>query len=199
MIRQDGLSEIDRYAIRNIVCQVRGLIGRYGITLDDRDDLIQQLFLEYLERVAGFDPERGRYKTFVNSLIRNQSISLVRARKRQRQEVALCALPETSVEDPDDEHRGARSADLSDDAYRMSTGRATRPATELLDLRIDVDRALNSLPLPLQEISTRVAAEGVGEVAKTLGRSQTRVYQLLWKVRAAFTQLDVVPSAGGTQ
>jgi DNA-directed RNA polymerase specialized sigma24 family protein len=60
MVRQDGLSEIDRYAIRCIECRVRGLIGRYGITPDDREDLIQQLFLAYLERIGGFDPARGR-------------------------------------------------------------------------------------------------------------------------------------------
>lgn len=196
MILEDGLSEIDQYAIRNIKCRVRGLVGHYGITPDDRDDLVQQLFLEYLERIGGFDPARGRYKTFVNCLIRNQAISVVRARKRQLQEATLCALPSAPAEDPDDETHAACATEINEDAFAMATGRASRPAAELLHLRIDVDRAVKSLPPHLREIGNRVVAEGVGDVSKALGRSQTRVYQMLWKIRAAFTELGVVPAAG---
>jgi RNA polymerase sigma-70 factor (ECF subfamily) len=197
MTRQDGLTEIDQYAIRNIECQVRALVGRYGITLDDRDDLIQQLFLEYLERVADFDPERGRYKTFVNCLVRNQVVSLIRARKRQFQEVTLCALPPASVQDPDDETAVARNSELSEDAYRMATGQASRSAAELLDLRLDVNRAVNSMPPQWREIGNRVVAEGVSDVGRALGRSQTRIYQLLWKMRTAFVELGLAPATGG--
>jgi len=196
MIFEDGLSELDQYAIRNIKCRVRGLVGRYGITPEDRDDLIQQLFLEYLERIGGFDQGRGSYKTFVNCLIRNQAISVLRARKRQLQEATLCALPSTPAEDPDDETPAARAFELNEDACAMATGRASRPATELLNLRIDVDRAVTSLPPHLREIGSRVVAEGVGDLSKALGRSQTRVYQMLWKIRAAFTELGVVPAVG---
>ena len=194
MIRQDGLSQIDQYAIRNIECRVRALVGCYGITPDDRDDLIQQLFLEYLERIAGFDPERGRYKTFVNCLTRNQVITLIRARKRQLQEAILCALPSVPAEDPDDETPSAGAADLSEDNFRMATGRATRPAAELLDVRIDVDRVVKSLPPHLCEIANRVVAEGVADLSKAMGRSQTRIYQLVWKMRAAFKESGVLPA-----
>jgi RNA polymerase sigma-70 factor, ECF subfamily len=193
---EDGLSEIDQYAIRNIQCRVRGLVGRYGITAQDRDDLIQQLFLEYLERIGRFDPERGSYKTFVNCLIRNQAISIVRVRKRQLREATLCALASTPAEDPDDETHAAGSTEINQDVVAMATGRASRPAAELLHLRIDVYHAVNSLPPHLRDIGDRVVAEGVTDVSQALGRSETRIYQLLWKIRAAFTEFGVVPAAG---
>jgi len=197
MIQKDQLSEIHQYAIRNIECRVRGLIGRYGITPDDREDLIQQLFLEYLERAGGFDPERGRYKTFVNCVVRNQVVSLVRARKRRLREATLCALP-TPVEDPDEEASG-RSTEISEDAYRMSVGLASRPAADLLDLRIDVDRALDTVPPNLREVGCRVVEDGVKSVSRALKRSPTRIYQRLWEMRPMFTKIGLAPAAGGVQ
>lgn len=199
MVQQDRLSEIDQYAIRNIECRVRRLIGRYGITVGDREDLIQQLFLEYLERVGGFDPSRGRYTTFVNCLIRNQVVSLLRARRHQLRQAILCPLPSNPWEDADDETPAANSADLSEDACRIASGHATRSAKELLELRIDVDRARASVPADLREIGDRVVAEGVNDISQAMGRSPSRIYQLLWKMRPAFAELGLAPLAGGAQ
>ena len=199
MIQKDQLPEIHQYAIRNIEFRVRGLIGRYGITPDDREDLIQQLFLEYLERLDEFDPGRGRYKTFVNCLVRNQVASLVRARKSQLREATLFALPSTSEDESEEDTGTGGAGEISEDDYRMATGQASRPAAELLCLRIDVDRALESLPPRLREIGNRVVEEGVADLSKALGRSQTRIYQLLWNMRPAFTALGVVPAAGGAR
>ena len=199
MIQKDQLSEIHQYAIRNIECRVRGLIGRYGITPDDREDLIQQLFLEYLERQDGFDPGRGRYKTFVNCLVRNQVASLVRARKSQLREATVFALPSPPEDDSEEDTDASGAGEISEDDYRMATGQASRPAAELLGLRIDVDRALESLPPRLREIGNRVVEEGVADLSKALGRSQSRIYQLLWNMRPAFAALGVMPAAGGAR
>ena len=199
MIRQDGLSEIDQYAMRAIQCRVRSLVGHYGIVPDDRDDLIQQLFLEYLERAGGFDPSRGRYKTFVNCVIRNQVVSLIRARKRRLCEATLCGLPSATVEDPDNDSSCGHDDDLSEDAYRIATGLASRPAADLLNLRIDVDRAFNSLPPNLREIGSRVVEDGVRTVSEALGRSPARVYQLLWQMRPVFVEFGCMPATGGVQ
>ena len=197
MMQQNGLSQIDQYAMRSIECRVQKLIGSHGIVPDDRDDLVQQLFLEYLERAGGFDSERGCYKTFVNCLIRNQVASLIRARKKERREATLCPLP--SLAQDLDEDTAIQSRDVSEDAYRIAIGQASRPAAELLDLRLDVDRALDSLPFQLREIGVRVVEEGIEDASKAIGRSPSRVYQLLWKARATFMALGVVPAVGGVK
>ncbi len=197
MVRQDGLSEIDQYAIRNIECRVRRLIGRYGITADEREDLVQQLFLEYLERAGGFDASRGRYTTFVNCLIRNQVVSLLRARRHQLRQAVLCPLPANPGEDTDDEMRATNGADLNEDAYRMASGHATRSMRELLELRIDVSRARAALPAELREIGDRVVAEGVNALSQSMGRSPSRIYQLLWKMRPVFAEFGLAPASGG--
>ncbi len=197
MIRENGLTEIDQYAMNAIRCRVRSLIGRYGILPDDREDLTQQLFLEYLERAGGFDPARGRYKTFVNCVVRNQVVSLIRTRKRQLQEATLCALPSIPPEDAGEES-SSTDGDISDDVCRIAAGLASRPAADLLHLRIDVDRAFGALSPDLREIGCRVVEEGVRNVSEDLGRSPGRVYQLLWKMRPVFMQFGFTP-AGGVQ
>src|SRR5689334_8993009 len=82
MTGKTELSEMDRYAVDCIESRVRYLIGKYGLTTDDRADLVQQLFLEYLERIGDDDPARSTYKTFVACLIRNRVTSLIRGRRR---------------------------------------------------------------------------------------------------------------------
>jgi RNA polymerase sigma-70 factor, ECF subfamily len=77
MTGKTELSEMDRYAVDCIESRVRYLIGKYGLTTDDRADLVQQLFLEYLERIGDYDPARSTYKTFVACLIRNRVTSLI--------------------------------------------------------------------------------------------------------------------------
>lgn len=197
MIHQNGLSEVDQYALRSIQCRVRRLIGRYGIGTDDREDLIQQLFLEYLERAGEFDASRGRYKTFVNCVVRNQLVSLIRRRKRQLEERVLCPLPPIPPDDPEQETPSR--TEFSEDAYRIAAGLATHPAADLLDLRIDVNRAVQCLPAELREVACRVVEEGVRNVSEALGRSPARVYQLLWKMRPVFTEFGLARAAGGVR
>ena len=199
MTRENGLTEIDQYALRAIQCRVRSLIGRYGIVPADREDLIQQLFLEYLERAGGFDPGRGRFKTFVNCVVRNQVVSLIRTRKRQFRDATLCALPQSAAEQTDEETSSIQSGELSEDTYRIAAGLASRPAADLLNLRIDVDRAVGTLPADLRDVGFRVVEEGVRNASESLGRSPARVYQLLWKMRPVFIEFGFAPVAGGVQ
>ena len=187
MIGKDELSEVDQYAVTNIECRVRGLIGHYGSTEDDREDLVQQLFLEYLERIGDFCPSRARQETFVSCLIRNQVISVIRARRRAL--AAAAPLPLWAVDGADDE--GEWEADGDD--HPSAADRATFRSRELIDLRIDVERVLASLPPHLREVGMRVVAEGPQDLGLSLGRSPARVYQWLRQIREAFQEAGLAP------
>lgn len=188
MIGKDELSEVDQYAVTNIECRVRGLIGHYGFTEDDREDLVQQLFLEYLERIGDFCPSRARQETFVSCLIRNQVISMIRARRREL--AAAATLPLGAV-DGVDAGEGEREADGDD--HPSTADRATFRSRELIDLKIDVDRVLASLPPHLREVGVRVVAEGPQDLGHSLGRSRARVHQWLRQIREAFQEAGLAP------
>jgi len=188
MIGKDELSEVDQYAVTNIECRVRGLIGHYGFTEDDREDLVQQLFLEYLDRIGDFRPCRARKKTFVSCLIRNQVISMVRARRRAL--AAAATVPLWAV-DGIDAGEGERGTDGDDGP--SSADRATFRSRELIDLKIDVERVLASLPPHLRDVGMRVVAEGPQELSLSLGRSRARVHQWLRQIREAFRETGLTP------
>jgi len=74
--------------------------------------------------------------------------------------------------------------------------RSSRCEANLLALRLDVQRAVQSLPPHLQSVTVHIVASGPTEVAKSLGRSRTRVYQWLGEIRVAFGHAGLAPLAG---
>ena len=187
MTGKTELSEMDRYAVDCIESRVRYLIGKYGLTTDDRADLVQQLFLEYLERIGDYDPVRSTYKTFVACLIRNRVTSLIRGRKRALGRDLYAAMSmERCIFDAD--------RVTNDDA--PASRRGSRADSNLLVLRLDVRRAVQSLPPHLQSVTEQIVASGPTDVAKSLGRSRTRVYQWLGEIRVAFGHAGLAPLTG---
>ena len=187
MTGKTELSEMDRYAVDCIESRVRYLIGKYGLTADDRSDLVQQLYLEYLERIGDYDPARSAYKTFVACLIRNRVTSLIRGRKRSLGRDLYAAM---SME------RCILDADRITNDDAPASHRSSRCEANLLALRLDVQRAVQSLPPHLQSVTVHIVASGPTEVAKSLGRSRTRVYQWLGEIRVAFGHAGLAPLTG---
>jgi RNA polymerase sigma-70 factor (ECF subfamily) len=186
MIEPRELSEIDRYAIIQIECRVHRLIGRYGFTVDDREDLIQQLFVEYLERVGRFSPHRAHYKTFVSRLVSNRVVSLIRVRRR---EIARRQGPS--------DHGGVGGSLEAEDVQGQNP--APMFGAQQLELQMDVRKAVASLPPHLREVTRGLSAGTPTEVSRLTGRSRRRVYQWLAEIRAVFRDLGITGMVGGAQ
>jgi hypothetical protein len=190
MTGQSELSEIDRYALDCIESRVRYLIGKYGLIADDRSDLIQQLFLEYLERVGDYDPARSTHKTFIACLVRNRVSSLIRARRTAlARDFSTAMSMERCVIDSD--------RVTNDDA--IATRRSSRSEANLLALRLDVYRAVEALPPHLQIVTDQIVAFGPTDTARNVGRSRIRVYQWLAEIRVAFEHAGLAPLARGAR
>jgi hypothetical protein len=74
--------------------------------------------------------------------------------------------------------------------------RSSRTNANLLVLRLDVRRAVQSLPPHLQSVTEHIVASGPTDVAKSLGSSRTRVYQWLGEIRVAFGHAGLAPLTG---
>src|SRR5262245_46018624 len=57
------------YAKTFIRLKARRLIGHYGFTQSDRDDIERELMLDLLARLVHFDTEKGRLVTFVRVVV----------------------------------------------------------------------------------------------------------------------------------
>jgi len=184
------LSEIDQYALQNIRCRVHELVACQLFREDDRQDLEQQLFLEYWKRISGFKRERGTYKTFINRLIRNRAASL--ALKAIRSGMGRIA----SLTDDDETECPVEASAGLDDASRSSTA-------EAVQARIDVEKVLSSVAPRVQLLAEEIRTTDFGEIAAKmgtkLGLTSRRTYQFREELRAAFRTSGLAPTWQGAR
>lgn len=182
-INTAAMSEMDAYALSCIQYRVRTLIGNYGFTASDSEDLIQQLFLEYLERAGQFNASRSGFKTFVSCLVRNQAISAVRAKRR----ALIAGENGPSVDDP-------AAADVDP---------GVRPAVERREFWLDVERALAPLPAHLLDTARALSQYTPTELSQAQGKSRPAIYRQLRFLRTALLAAGIGPqyfvSPGGLQ
>ena len=187
---RNELSEMDQYALKNIRCRVHELIGCGLFREDDREDLGQELFLQYWKRVGKFKRERGTYKTFINRLIRNRAASL--ALKAIRSGVGRMV----SLTDDNEPECPIEASDGLGDASRSTT-------VESVESRLDVEKVLSPLDprlrLLAEEIGTKDFAEVAADLSAGYGVSNRRTYQLRNELRAAFRVAGLAPAMEGAQ
>ena len=174
MTGQAALSEMDAYALACIEYRVRRLIGNYGITTGDREDLVQQLFLEYLERAAQYNDCRSGFKTFVSCLVRNQTTSVVRARKRARG-VAMNPLS-------------------GDDDTTINLDSTVPLAAERSHFWLDLESALAPFPRNLLDTARALCLHTPTELSRVPGYSRTLVYRRLRRLRSVLLSSGIGPN-----
>lgn len=167
-----ALSEMDAYALACIEFRVRKLIGNYGFTTGDREDLVQQLFLEYLERANHYNACRSGFRTFVSCLIRNQVTSVVRARKRAF---------------------GVDMNGLSGDDNIAVIDSTVPPAAERRHFWLDIERALAPFPGNLLNTARALCLHTPTELSRAPGHSRTLVYRRLRRLRVALLAAGIGP------
>lgn len=178
-------NEIDTYSLRLIGQAVRRVIGKYGFTHDDRDDLERDLLVHLLTRLPRFDPRRAGKERFTRSIVLNRLRNIISNRKSAIRSIA----PEDSLNVlvADDEGWAIERIDLvSADAYLQATGQASRPSAELRDLHIDFQRAVDTLPPELQDLCLRLLTQTITEIAREVGVSTATIYYRIRKIRKEF-------------
>lgn len=177
-MHQIELSEMDAYALACIEHRVRRLIGNYGFTADDGEDLTQQLFLEYLERAGHYRACRSGFKTFISCLVRNQATSAIRARKRA----------------------AGRSREFIVDEPLVAADHVDSPT--VIQFWLDVERALAPFPRLLLDTARALCCHTPTQLGRTPGQSRTSVYRRMRRLRTALSAADIGPTyfaAGGGQ
>ena len=88
--------EIDDYALKSAEIHASNLVGNYGYTLSDKDDIRADLLAYLWERSDQFDPSRGAWSTFVTRVMKNRILNIISHRtagKRDyRREISMEVL-----------------------------------------------------------------------------------------------------------
>ncbi|MCB8836166.1 sigma factor [Aurantimonas sp. VKM B-3413] len=144
------------------------------------DDLRQDLLVDLICRIRGFDASRGSIGAFANIVLRNQSsrIAMRTHRQRQAQGGAVLSLdvPIADATEP----LGCILAESDSLAAWLGQDRCTY---ELADLRHDLAQALGALP---EDARGLCAALGHCAVADLIGRdgiSRSALYRRLARLK----------------
>lgn len=172
---------VDPYAIEHASLRARLLSITAGFPPDAIEDARQDLLLDYLRRLPKYDGARGGRDGFVRGVMRNHATVLItRRHRRVRWETLAGDLPASDGDNPGE----FLETIASDDAGAR------------LDIRLDVQRVLRQLPDPLQRLAYLLPHLQIAEVCSTLGKSRSRVYQMIRQIRSAFIDADLGPPGG---
>lgn len=156
------------------------LVGNFGFTFQDREDIQQDLALDLLESLPRFDATKAKRSTFVKHCIENRISKMIRSNGCQCRDHRR--LKSLNHEGPEDE-----SCDPVEATGRM-------PESERLALRLDMESVISSLPTDEREICELLPFHSPFAISKQLGRSKQQVYAAVRAIRKAFAAAEITPS-----
>lgn len=166
--------DIDPYARELIRHKVRRLVGHYGYTGSDRDDLTQELALQAHVATQKYDPTRGAVTTFLDRVLTRKVASLVAAATAQK--------------------RDRRREQALDDVPQH------RPEHTHVALRLDVGRALCSLPHDVAPLAARfMQGDSESQAARSLRWTRGEVRHRRSLLARHLRRAGVVPEREGAR
>ena len=178
---------VDDYAVRIIKHKARQLVGRYGLTFFDREDLEQELMIDLLQRMRHFNPAKAKKSTFMARIVERHIATLLETRHAQCRDWRLCRV---SLNTPHENDKGDtwELIDRMDSEGALRTCRPDTRESEINNLRMDVARVLDTLPEDLRDLCERLRESNMAEIARETGVARTTLYDKLTRIRAAFRQ-----------
>jgi RNA polymerase sigma-70 factor, ECF subfamily len=176
-------TSLDGYAETTIHYAAERLIGHFGFTNSDREDIAQELALDLIERLPSYDPAKAKRTTFIKDCVEHRISTLIRDRGRRCRDPRRVQRLSSASDQPDPRSVSAES--LVDHAHRDEIAHA--------DLRMDVAAVIARLPAHQQNICTLLAEHSPYAISKLLGRSKRAVYRDVHDIRAAFSAAGLGP------
>lgn len=161
---------IDPFVIQQAEIRASRMVGNYGFTRDDWEDLRQELLLDYVRRRPRFIPERGDHRGFAYGVLRNQAAKLVAGKRRG---------DPLSQPSPDADWNSLTSSDGD------------------IDLRLDVQAVVSRLPIHLRIVARQLSEMDPADARRQNGRSRSRLYQWIAEIRTAFVEAGLTPAGRG--
>lgn len=176
----------DKFTTRFIRRKAKELVSDGVFPRTELEDVIQELLLALLAQTPNFNPDKGRWSTFVKHVVDESAISLRRREGAQcRQAPSEVSSLNVLIQDEDGD-LVEFGATVSEEEYRTGIGQDFISHSDQIDLALDVEGVLDSLPEELREICERLKYRTPTEVRRELGISHTTMHRRLQALREHF-------------
>ena len=180
---QNNYGEHDAELVRIARAYASGLVGNYGYTIHDADDILQSLIIAGSMALPTFDQSKAKRSTYLCEIIRCKVIDLAKHACRQRRDKRreACSL---DAEWPGDESGETRWADLIEIGNTITEdGCGRNDRSDLHGLRMDLEDALSDLPPHLRELC-RLHSEYDSEDARRMaGMAYSTHHRAIKRIR----------------
>lgn len=152
------------------------IVGRYGFTENDREDVEQDLRADLLKYAATYKPEHASWPTYAVRVLNGAACDLITtrmAKKRQRVD-----QPIGEGDQQDDQH-GDGQAWVDPSATRIQRHH---------ELRLDVGAVMAGLCEVDRRIASLLMHETPSETARILGVKRHVIYESIASIKKAFTK-----------
>ncbi len=171
---------------RNLVQKkAKQLVGKYGYTSVDRDDIEQNIYLRVLQSWPSYDEAEGHHHKFVTAVIERYVANIVRDRCAEKRYDGATILLSAPLSVTDGESLRVSNT-LTNNSQDKRLGRRQRGETDLSQLRLDVLATIESLPDCMREIVELRKSKTITEIAAKKSVARTTVSGWFRKIRDHF-------------
>jgi DNA-directed RNA polymerase specialized sigma24 family protein len=157
----------------------RRLVRNLRLPAHEREDIRQELLLDLIVRLKWFDPARGSVGAFANTILAHRGARIA-ARVQRERAIFVSTLPSHSVVIRSTNHvRGGHS-----DAELPNLVQSPTPfATAGVDLRLDLQRALNAMEPADSRLCAELVDENPTEISRSGKGSRAGLYRRIREIR----------------
>jgi len=176
----------DPYVVNLIRRKARQLIGQYGFTEDDREDIEQELWADLYHRAPNYDPSLASPRTFANRIVEHAIAAIIEHRKYAIRDYrqSVCSLNDPVLGEDGEQ---AEHVDLLDqDTYLESLGQETISVADRAAADIGLERLRATLPPELRTLLERLAkGQGLTDISRETGLRRGTLWRRLQKLARA--------------
>jgi RNA polymerase sigma-70 factor (ECF subfamily) len=167
---------LTKFVFKLVKRKARQIVGKTGYTLDDVDDIQQELVLDLLEQLPHYDPDLASYNTFVVRVVDRKVCKMLRHRRMEKRDYRR----ETgSVYDQmytGGDQAMQRIEAITEKEHDRRLGISRMPQEERSHLEIDVRMLLEDLPPDLRRAAELLKTMSVNQAADEIGIPRSTFY-----------------------
>ena len=166
--------------------KARQLVGTYGFTESDRDDLEQELRIDLLRRRGKYNPAKAKLSTFTDRVVAHCIATIIEARKAAKRDYREC---DCSLNDPitfEDGDEGELGDTVACETYLRRPSPASDAQLNRRDMAIDVTALIARLSHEQQRLCSLLQEHTVLEISAICQIPRGTLYDRIKEIRIIF-------------
>ncbi len=191
---KNSYGEYDAELVRISMHLASGLVGNYGYTPDDADELLQTFILAGEQALPRFDPLRSKRSTFLFNVLHGKVIDLARRSSRGKRDKSREAFSFDEICSEDDGEENTWGDLIGLESTLNTNGAVNTNNTDWLPLRMDLEEILAGLPPELRKLCLLHSQLRPEEARKAAGMAKSTHQRAIQKIRQFLLSHGLGPS-----